>query len=109
MSYVQADLFNLSDFEILRGEIRSLEKTTDNVRRGIFVRHEELAKKYLEQREEIEKLQQVIQVMQEKMQHYEEALFPVSLSSGVRSISTPVCSFMMDSHDSSTGLSLPRK
>jgi hypothetical protein len=109
MSYVQADLFNLSDFEILRGEIRSLEKTTDNVRRGIFVRHEELAKKYMEQREEIDRLKDVIYAMQDKMKHYEEALFPVSLTSGVRSMSAPVCSFIMDSHDSSTGLSLPRK
>jgi hypothetical protein len=103
MSYIQADLFEMSETEKLRSEIRGLEKCLDNVRRGIFQRHDELGKKYMQLREEFES-------MTEKMRHYEAALFPVDaagigcLHVGQRLTDAPVSSLMISSQACSTGL-----
>lgn len=53
MSLFQLDLFQEND-ELLRYEIKQIEKTCENVRKGLFARHNELCKKYLELREENE-------------------------------------------------------
>ena len=46
---VQLDLFeDRSDVEILEERIRLLEKSQDKLRKGLFSRHGELAKKYIE-------------------------------------------------------------
>lgn len=117
MSCLQLELFDTPAHEILRGEVRELEKKMGNVRRGIFQRHDELEKKYEMAREEIEKMKDALIQLQETMRNYEAALFPVSSFAagtfsgvpGVKSMSTPVSAFMMSSQASSTGLSLPKK
>jgi hypothetical protein len=114
MSCLQLELFDTPAHEILRGEVRELEKKMGNVRRGIFQRHDELEKKYEMAREEIEKMKDALIQIQETMRNYEAALFPVSSFAtgtfpGLKSISTPVSAFMMSSQASSTGLSLPQK
>lgn len=114
MSCVQMDLFELSEIENLRSEVRCLEKSMDNVRRGIFSRHDELSKKYMEMREEIEGLRATLYLMKDTMKHYEEALFSTEFVAsgvgvGVKSTTTPVSSFIISSQASSTGLSLPMK
>ena len=50
------DLFELTETEILRGQVRTIEKSVDNLRRGLFVRHDELAKKFLQVSEGFERL-----------------------------------------------------
>lgn len=110
MTYVAMDLFDLTETEILRGQVRTIEKSVDNVRRGLFVRHDELSKRFNELREEVERLTGMISLMREQQKHYEAALFPTSsVTSGLKSISAPVSFCMTSSHTSSTGLSLPRK
>ena len=117
MSCLQLELFDTPAHEILRGEVRELEKKMGNVRRGIFQRHDELEKKYEMAREEIEKMKDALIQIQETMRNYEAALFPVSYFAagafsgvpGVRSTSTPVSSCIISSQASSIGLSLPKK
>jgi hypothetical protein len=79
MSCLQLELFERSESEILKGEIREVEKSLGNIRRGMFSRHDELEKKYQEAREEIEKLKDAIFLMQETMRNYEAALFPTTM------------------------------
>ena len=118
MAYVAMDLFDLTETEILRGQVRTIEKSVDNLRRGLFVRHDELAKKFLQVSEGFERLIMRINLLEEKQKHYEAALFPemeasASLATpvdpGLRSISAPVSLCMTLSQASSTGLSAPRK
>ena len=110
MSCLQLELFDTPAHEMLRGEVRELEKKMGNVRRGIFQRHDELEKKYEMAREEIEKLKDSLFQIIETMKTYEAALFPVfSGLPGLKSTSTPVSSFIISSQASSTGLSLPKK
>jgi hypothetical protein len=91
MSYIQQDLFEVSDTEKLRGEIRVVSKSLDNVRRGIFVRQEELAKRYVELREEMDGVKDAIRLMMSQIHHYESVLLSnEALASGLRSILTPV-------------------
>jgi hypothetical protein len=112
MSCLQLELFERSDADLIRSEVRDLEKSLGNVRRGMFSRHDELEKKYQEAREEIEKLKDAVNMMQDTMKNYEAALFPVSFLSGdlgVKSVFSPVSSLIMSSQNSSTGLSLPSR
>ncbi len=53
---IQLDLFGEEECEIqvLKKNINSVKKSSDNVRRGIFARHAELEKKYLELYKRIE-------------------------------------------------------
>jgi len=110
MGYVALDLFDLTETEILRGEIRTIEKSVDNVRRGIFSRHDELSKKFVQISEGFERLLLRLSLLEERQKYYEAALFPDSpVTSGLKSISTPVSLCMTSSQTCSTGLSLPRK
>jgi len=46
---IQLDLFETkTDMEHLQDEIDALKKSNDKLRKGLFARHGELAKKYLE-------------------------------------------------------------
>lgn len=65
MEAIQLELFEIPENEKMMGEIRDLEKSIANVRRGIFARHEELAKKYMELREEVERLTESLHLMKE--------------------------------------------
>lgn len=110
MGYVALELFERTETEILRGEIRTIEKSVDNLRRGLFVRHDELSKKFVQISEGFERLMVRISLLEEKQKHYEAALFPTStVTSGLKSISAPVSFCMTSSQTCSTGLSLPRK
>tara|TARA_R110000868_G_scaffold312776_1_gene573732 strand:+ start:231 stop:410 length:180 start_codon:yes stop_codon:yes gene_type:complete len=54
---VQLDLFEeLSDVDILRKELADVKQRNENVRRGIFARHTELSKLFLELKDEVDKL-----------------------------------------------------
>lgn len=54
---VQLDLFEeLSDVDILRKELADVKQRSENVRRGIFARHNELAKLFVELKDEVDKL-----------------------------------------------------
>lgn len=54
---IQLDLFReLSEVDILRQELEEVRSRNENVRKGIFARHNELAKLYLELSEKVEKL-----------------------------------------------------
>lgn len=56
---VQTDLFKTLEeckFDALKLEVDKYKQSCDNVRRGLFARHNELAKMYLEQAKELEKL-----------------------------------------------------
>jgi Sec-independent protein translocase protein TatA len=118
MSSIQLELFEISEAERLKDEIRNLEKSLGNVRRGMFSRHDELEKKLVEARERNEKIEEALHQMTERMRRYEEALFPElgstdlvaeGAESGLRSRFIPVSSLIMASQASSTGLSLPQK
>ena len=115
MACLQLELFERTPLEIVQGEVRDLDDSLGNVRRGMFKRHDELEKKFKESRDEIESLKDALHLMRDQMKHYEAALFPESTGafaealSGLRSGFDPVSSSMMSSQSSSTGLSLPRK
>lgn len=105
---IQPLLFEMSELEILRSEVKELTKIMGNVRRGMFSRHDELEQKFNALKDETEKLRASNQELRQQLQ---DALFslPDSCEPGLKSISTPVSFLMMSSHTSSTGLSLPKK
>lgn len=49
-----------NESEILRQDIASVKKSTDNVRKSLFARHGELAKKYIELHDRLEILERYI-------------------------------------------------
>lgn len=52
---VQFDLFKeTTDVDIMKAEMESLKESLGNVRRGIFARHNEMAKLILAQQEELD-------------------------------------------------------
>lgn len=52
---VQFDLFKeTTDVDIMKAEVESLKESLGNVRRGIFARHNEMAKLILAQQEELD-------------------------------------------------------
>lgn len=58
MAQIQFDLFDeLTDIEILKKEIEDLRIKNDNVRKGLFARHNELAKLYVELKEKYDILE----------------------------------------------------
>ena len=120
MSCLQLELFPKTELDLLREEVIELKKSLGNVRRGIFSRQEDLVEAFQATKEREEKLHDAINQLRERLDHYEEALFPelgVELSAGgadlvvpgLRSMLMPVSSLMTSSHASSTGLSLPKK
>lgn len=63
--HVQLDLFEEQTEELfLQKEIGALIKAQDNLRRGLFARHNELAKAYVKQQEEIEALKRQFLIFQ---------------------------------------------
>lgn len=51
----QMNMFKDKD-DILLDEIRSIKETSDKVRKGLFARHNELAKMYIELRNEMDSI-----------------------------------------------------
>jgi len=56
---MQLDMFE-DNLTTLTNEVEKLKKSTDNVRRGLFARHNELAKIFLEIKQEIDELKSFI-------------------------------------------------
>lgn len=55
MVQVQFDLFKeTTDVDIMKAEVNSLKESLGNVRRGIFARHNEMAKLIMAQQEELD-------------------------------------------------------
>jgi hypothetical protein len=122
MSAIQMELFPETETGVLKKEIRDLDDTLGNLRRGMFKRHDELEKKLKELRDKAEKLELALCLIQEKMTHYDAALFPElgvseglvsgvvgGLADGVRSTFTPVSFSIVDSATCSTGLFAPQR
>lgn len=57
---MQLDLFEKDENILMNWEIQRIKESTENVRRGIFFRHNELAKKYLELKQEIEAIRSLL-------------------------------------------------
>lgn len=54
---VQLDLFEeFSEVDLLRKELADVKQRSENVRRGIFARHNQLSKLFIELKDEIDKL-----------------------------------------------------
>jgi hypothetical protein len=57
MSALQLELFESYDeIDILRLQILSINKSCENVRKGLFARHNEICKRYIDLKEENENL-----------------------------------------------------
>lgn len=59
---MQLELFQKTENEIIRDEITKIRESSENVRRGIFTRFNELSKLFLEQQKEIEELKEKLKV-----------------------------------------------
>lgn len=57
---MQLELIQKSETEILREELAKIREETANMRRGLFARHNELSKLFIEQQEELEHLKKKI-------------------------------------------------
>jgi hypothetical protein len=80
----QLDLFNPTDeVEILRKELIAVKESSDKVRKGMFARHNELAKMYLEMKDRVDVLENFI--CKNKTNH--------SLGQKSESLSAVVCLF----------------
>jgi hypothetical protein len=54
---IQYDLFkDTSDIDVVKAELAALKESHDKVRKGLFKRHNELAKMYMQQQEELDYL-----------------------------------------------------
>jgi len=56
----QLELIEQSELELIKCEMKKVKESSENVRKGLFARHNELAKMYLEQKEELEKIKALI-------------------------------------------------
>ncbi len=57
---VQLDLFQeKSEVDLLREELKEVRSRSENVRRGLFARHNELAKLYCIQKEEFDEFKRM--------------------------------------------------
>lgn len=57
---LQLDLFPQDENDIMRLEINKIRESTDKVRRGLFARHGELAKLYLDVNERLSIIERYI-------------------------------------------------
>jgi len=56
---MQLDLFEeFTDVDLLRKELAEIRTRNENVRKGIFARHNELARLYIELNDKVNKLEQ---------------------------------------------------
>ncbi len=56
----QLDIFESTDIFTIKEEMRKVKETAENVRKGLFARHNELAKMFLAQQQEIDYLKELI-------------------------------------------------
>lgn len=57
----QLEMFEENKISLLEEKIQKVKETSENVRKGLFARHNELAKMFLEQKKEIDYLKELIQ------------------------------------------------
>ena len=57
---LQLELLDKSEMDLLRERVEKVQKSSDNVRRGIYARHAELAKMYMEVKHELDTLKEAI-------------------------------------------------
>lgn len=62
--------------DLLESKIYILEKTINNVRRGIFSRHDDLGKKYQSVQQQLDRLTEGFCIMKRQIENYELLLFP---------------------------------
>ena len=55
---IQLELIARSEIEIVREEIKKVKEEADNIRRGLFARHNELSRLFLDQQEQIKLLRE---------------------------------------------------
>ena len=68
---MQLDLFEKDELKLLHKEHETLKKTCDNVRKGLFARHNELAKMYLQLRQEMAEIKNFIGLTQRQAEIFE--------------------------------------
>lgn len=56
----QLEFFELPEIEVLKHDVQDVKKSSDKVRKSMFARHGELAKKYLELHERLQILERHI-------------------------------------------------
>ena len=60
MAAVQLKLFEeTSEIDMLRAELAEVKARSENVRRGLFARHGELAKLYVELKDELDEIKRI--------------------------------------------------
>lgn len=68
---MQLDLFQEDDIDVLNDRMDKLESSTASVRRGIFARHNELARMYLSLKEELDELRESMGLQRKQASIYE--------------------------------------
>jgi uncharacterized coiled-coil protein SlyX len=117
MSWIQQELLPKTEIDLLREEVRELKKRLSNVQGGLFSRQKDTLDELDREREKTEKLADTVNRLTQRLDHYEEALFPElgvmveagGVAPGLRFKSIPVSSLMTSSQSCSTGLLLPQK
>ncbi len=60
MSAVQLKLFEeTSELDMLRAELAEVKSRSENVRRGLFARHDALSKLYIELKDELDEIKRI--------------------------------------------------
>ncbi len=129
MTCCQLELFPKTELDLLREEVSELKKRLSNVQGGLFARHKDLADEIDRSREREDKLNDAVNQLRERLNHYEEALFPelgaelgtevgtlgaadvggVGVAPGERLRFMPVSCLITSSQATSTGLLFPQK
>jgi hypothetical protein len=56
----QLEFFEIPEIEVLRNDVRFVKESSDKVRKSLFARHGELARKYMELHERLQILEKNI-------------------------------------------------
>lgn len=70
---IQYDLFNNTEMDQLKEEVKVTRQRTDNIRRGLFARHNELAKMYQDAVSMMESMQKEILWLKKLVEEKHEA------------------------------------
>jgi len=68
----QLELFPLNEVEKLAIEVKKVKESSDNVRKGIFARHNNLAKMYMDLHKKYEELCESVNVKSKAIVEYKE-------------------------------------
>lgn len=73
MEAIQLDMFRNSEMDQIKEELKVTRQRTDNIRRGLFARHNELAKMYQDSLAMIELMQREIMWLKKLVEEKHEA------------------------------------